>query len=124
MELEAAVKEETQKPKIEADLDAEVKVKLDDLPKVARTMNDLQNMVLRAKMDGTKEIEATEDILKFLQGARYKPEPPYMIYQDVWVYLEGKSEQAKAKDKITEEQATFGKSKVIIDNMGMGHSQG
>lgn len=123
MELSQEVKKEKQIVIDDRDLDAEVKVKLDDLPSVARTMNELQNMVHKAKISGSKEIEATEDVLRFLQGERYKPEPPYMIYQDVWVYREGMSEAAKAKDALSEEQKTFGHSKVVIDNMGMGHSK-
>lgn len=107
------------------ELHEEVKVNLDaEMPKVAKTLAEFQNMLLRAKATGEYEFEASIDIHKYFQKDKYKPGVGYMMVENVKVYEEGMRESADQRDAETEHQRSFGKSKVTIDNMGMGHSQG
>lgn len=107
----------------EQSITEEVKVNLDkELPKVARTLAEFQNMLMRARIDGSKEIEASVDIHKYFQKEKYKPGVGYMYVQDVKVYEEGCKEKADANDRLTAKEVSFGKSKVVIGPMGMGNN--
>lgn len=120
MGLEVEVKKSVN----DIDLNEEIKMELEkELPTVARTLSQFQNMLHAAKMTGKKEMEASIDIHKFFQKEKYKAGVGYMMFENVIVWEEGQKEMAQKRDSLTSEQKTFKDSKITIDNMGMGHKK-
>jgi hypothetical protein len=82
---------------------------------VARTMTEFQNLVAQAKISGLKEITVTSDILKFLQQNRYDGTVGYMIYQDVWLFEEGRKDEVLTRDRSNARREIFKNSSVKIN---------
>lgn len=97
----------------DVDLDEEVKFEPKKVD-VARTLSEFQNMIAIAHMGGAREIEASKDVFKYLLKGGYNPNDGHMIYQDVYVYEEGRSSEVKVRLSRTLEEAVFGHSKVTI----------
>lgn len=83
---------------------------------VAKTLNDVQNLIARAKSAGIKEILVTENVLKFLMQEKYDPNHACMVYQDVFLYQQDKVDAIKYKNGRNVEEVVFGKKTGIIQN--------
>lgn len=87
----------------------------EDLNKVAKTFNEFQNMILSARMQSKGSdayIECTKEVAQFLLKQSYNPEVGYFIYQDVFVFEEGRREEIMEKMRMTMDKKIFGHSKI------------
>ena len=80
----------------------------------AKTLNELEDQVFRAKSCEADSIEATPEILKYFLKKAYPPKSGYMIYKDIKVYMPDFFEQSVKRDKETVEFRNFGGSKIDI----------
>lgn len=90
---------------------------------VVRTLSEFQNTIAYCKMNGIKEIQATPGILKYFLKQNYDPKAGVMIFQDVFVYEEGRMEEAKSKMERPMEEILFGHSKVELNKIIMRNSK-
>jgi hypothetical protein len=81
---------------------------------VARTLNEFHSMISICIVNGEKEMLASANVLKSLLKHNYDPKAGHMIYQDVFVYEEGRKAEVQKKLGLTLEEKLFGHSKVGV----------
>lgn len=79
---------------------------------VARTPIDLQNMIMRARLTGSDSIQCSEDMAKYILKHTYKPEIGFFIYQDVFVFEEGREIEVRRKMGMKMDDILFGHSTI------------
>ncbi len=81
--------------------------------KPAKTINELDDQVFKAKHFECDSIEATPEIVKYFCKKDYPDKVGYFVYHDIKVYIAGFFEESIKRDRQTIEQRNFGASKII-----------
>lgn len=76
-------------PEVKKVTKAENKKEIKDLEKVAKTENELQHMIATAKLNGVKEIEISEKLMRHFNRMS-EDVPSYFWHESVMLILEGK----------------------------------
>lgn len=80
-----------------------------EIPKsgVVATVAELQGAVIRAKSMGQKSLVVTKDVLQFLLSGQYDEKTGFMIFQDVFLIEDGKTELVAKRLNMTMEEIVF-----------------
>lgn len=77
----------------------------------AKTINELDDQIFEAKVNGCDSVEATSKLVRYFIKDGSAEKVGYFWYKDVRVYVEGFFEKSSAKDKETMETRLHGVAK-------------
>lgn len=94
------------------DMEKELDAKPIDTPAVGKTLTQFFAMIAVAKQEKKKAIEVSEGVLKYLLKEKFDPNHPVMVFQDVFVFQEGKMDLLQSKMNLKINDILFGHSTV------------
>lgn len=77
---------------------------------VAQNLNQFQNMMGYCRMNGLKEMEVSPDILRYFLKEKYDPNSGFMIYENIFLFESGRTDEVKTRLNMKMEEKLFGKS--------------
>lgn len=86
-----------------------------EMVKPANSLSEFRDRLAVAKANLIKSMVVTKELMSQLIKSHNLPEAGYIIYENVFVYEEGREEEAVKRDQRTIEDILFGQTKVGID---------
>lgn len=89
----------------------------------AKTLAEFRDRLAICKANLIKSMTVTRELMSQLLKSHKLPDTGYIIYENVWLYEEGKEEDSVRRDMRTVDDILFGQSKVGISQDAMINSK-